>query len=61
MTLAQEAESKHKKYEGLNDDDPLVMKISSVPHSEALVVQGQSGQPGKTQHINHIQDVSDLN
>ena len=27
MTLIQEAETKHKKYEGLNDDDPSVIQV----------------------------------
>ena len=36
MTLEQEAEIIMKKYEGLNDDDPPVMQISSIPQSESV-------------------------
>ena len=39
MTLAQEVEIKLKKYEGLDHDDPSVMYISSIPHSEVLDIQ----------------------
>ena len=41
MTLPQEAEIKLKRYEGLNDNDPSVMQVSAVPHSEVLAVKGQ--------------------
>ena len=34
MTLAQEAYTKLKMYEGLNNDDLSVMQVSAVPHSE---------------------------
>ena len=37
MNSAQEAEIKFKRYEGLNDDDPSVMQISSIPHLEVMV------------------------
>ena len=30
MTLAQESEMKHKKYESINDDDLSVMQVSAV-------------------------------
>ena len=49
MTLAQEAEIRYKKYDGLDDDDPSVMQISSVPHSEVLAFQRQSGHPRNMQ------------
>ena len=58
MTLSQEAEIMLKRYEGPNDDDKSVMKISTVPHSEMLTVQGQSSQPRKTQSSNQIPDVT---
>ena len=57
LTLAQEAGIKLKKCEGLSND-PSVMQISAVLHSEVLAVQGQSGQPGSTQNINQIQDLT---
>ena len=54
MTLAQEAEIKPEKYEGLNDNDPSVMQISAVLHLEVLALQGLSGQPGNVQSMNQI-------
>ena len=42
MILAQEAEIKLRKYEGLNDDDPSVLQVSAICHSEVLAEQGQS-------------------
>ena len=47
-----------KKCKGLNDDDPTVMQISAVPHSEVLVVHEQNGLPRNTQGSNQIQDVN---
>ena len=41
MTLAEEAEIRVKRYDGLNDDDASVMQISVVP-----CLEGQRGQPG---------------
>ena len=41
MILAQEAEIKLKRYKGLNDDDPSVMQVSTVPHSKELAIQVQ--------------------
>ena len=58
MTLAQEAENKLKKYKGLNDDDPSVIYVTTVPHSEVLAVQGQNGLSGNTQGSNQIQAVN---
>ena len=54
MTLAQEAENKLKKYEALNNDDPSVMLLSAVPHSEVLDVQGQSHPLRNTKDSNQI-------
>ena len=58
MTLAQEAEMKLKKYEGLNDDYPSAMQVSVVPHSEVLAVQGQSDLLGNNLDSNQIQDMN---
>ena len=58
MTLAQEAEIKLKKYEGLDHDDPPVMHISAITHLEVLAVQGQNSQPRNTQSINQILDMT---
>ena len=54
MTPVQAAEIKLKKYEGLNDDDPLVMQVSEVPHLEVLIVQGQSGLHGNNPYSNQV-------
>ena len=58
MTLAQEAEIKLKKYKGSNDDDPSVMHVSVVPHSEVLAVQRQSSPHGNNQDSNQIQHMN---
>ena len=52
MTLAQEAEIKLKKYKGLNDDDPSLLQISSIPYPEVMPIQGESGQTGSMQNMN---------
>ena len=39
-TLTKEVQIKVRKYKGLNDDDPSVMQISSVPHTKIQVFQG---------------------
>ena len=57
MTLAQEAEIKLKKYEGLNDDVPSLMQVSAILHSEVMAVQGQCDLPRNTQGNNHVQDM----
>ena len=38
MTLAQEAEIKLNRYEGLNNDDPAVVQINSILLSEAMAI-----------------------
>ena len=58
MTLFQEVKTKPKKYEGLNADDPSVIQISSIPHSEELAVQWQNCQLGNTQNMNQAQDAT---
>ena len=52
MTLAQEAEIRLKKYEGLNGYDPSVMQATDVWHSEVLAVQGQSSPHGNNLESN---------
>ena len=47
-----------KKYDDQSDDDPLVMQVNAVPHSEVLPVQGQSSQHGNSPHSNQIQDIN---
>ena len=42
ITIAQETGIKFKTYKGPNDDDPSILKMSTVSHSEVLAVQGQS-------------------
>ena len=39
MTFAQEAEIGCKEYKGLNDDDPSVMQVAAVLHSDVLAEQ----------------------
>ena len=58
MTLAEKAEIKLKKYKSLNYDDPSVMQVSAVPHSEEWAVQGKISLSGNTQGNNQIQDVN---
>ena len=58
MTLAQEAEIKLIKYEGLNDDDTSVMQISSITQSEVIANQKQKSQLGNTQNVNYGQNVT---
>ena len=38
MTLAQEAEIKLKKYKSLNDDDPSVMQVNTIPQPDPIVM-----------------------
>ena len=47
-----------QKYKGLNDDVPSVMQVSAIPHSEVIIVQGQSDSPRNTQENNHVQDMN---
>ena len=46
MPLAQDAQIKLTKYDSLNNDDPSVMEVSAVPHSDILAVQGKSSLHG---------------
>ena len=48
MILVKEAEIKLKKYEGLNDDDPSGMPVSTMPQGDPTVmaIQGQGIQTG---------------
>ena len=55
MTLAQETEINIKKYGYINDDDPSVIQVSTVPHSEVFAVQGQSSLHGNNPYSNQIQ------
>ena len=45
-------------YEDLNDDDPSVMHVSAVPHSEVLAVQGQCSPHENNLGGNQMQDMS---
>ena len=54
MTFAEEADIILKKFKGLHDDDPSVMQVGVVPHSEVLAVQGQSSPCGKKPDSNLI-------
>ena len=47
-----------QKYKGFNDDDPSVMQVNAVPHSELLAVQGQNSLLGNIQDSNQIQDMN---
>ena len=47
-----------KKYEGLKGDDPSVMQVSAVPHSDMLAVQGQRSQYENNLASNQIQDMN---
>ena len=48
MTLTQEAEIKLKKYEGLNDDDPSVLHVTTTSQldSNMMAIQAQGIQAG---------------
>ena len=58
MALAKQAEIKLKMYEGLNDDDPSVMQVSTLLHSELMAIQGQSDLPRNTED-NQVQNTED--
>ena len=58
MILAQEVKIKLKKYEGLNNDDPSIMQISSIPHSKVLAILGQNSQFGNAQNMNQAHDAT---
>ena len=59
MNLAHEAEIKlKKKYEGLNDDDPSLLQISAILHSEEMAVQEHSDSSRNTQDNYQVQDIN---
>ena len=58
MTLVQEAGIKLREYEGLNDDDPPVMQISSILQSKVMATQGDNCQSGNTQNVNQGQNIN---
>ena len=42
MPLAQEAEMRLKIHEGLNDNNPSVMYINTVPQKDSVVMANQN-------------------
>ena len=42
MPLAQEAQIKIKRYEGLNDDDLSMMHLNAMPPNECKVMASQN-------------------
>ena len=57
MALAQEAEIKVTKYDGLNDDAPSIMQVTAIPYSEVMAIQGPDDQPSNAQDNNQVQDM----
>ena len=58
ITLAVEEEIKLYKYDGLNDDDPSVMKVNAIPHSEVIAVRGKVTCPKNNPDNNQVLNMS---